>query len=103
MGPKKGQKSLFPWRRIFDKITAGIVRGLCCAAVLARAMRKQGALERFFDPENSLIKKLAFIIIGLFLLYVIAGFWVVPPCSSSDWKNCWAIKPAARSQLKLLK
>jgi hypothetical protein len=27
----------------------------------------------------SLIKKLAPIIIGLFLLYVIAGFWVVPP------------------------
>ena len=29
--------------------------------------------------SNSLIKKLAFIIIGLFLFYVIAGFWVVPP------------------------
>jgi hypothetical protein len=28
---------------------------------------------------GSLIKKLGFIIIGLFLLYVIAGFWVVPP------------------------
>jgi hypothetical protein len=28
---------------------------------------------------NSLIKKLGLIIIGLFLLYVIAGFWVVPP------------------------
>jgi hypothetical protein len=27
----------------------------------------------------SLIKKLVLIIIGLFLLYVIAGFWVVPP------------------------
>ncbi len=27
----------------------------------------------------SLIKKLALIIFGLFLLYVIAGFWVVPP------------------------
>src|SRR5210317_1931890 len=28
---------------------------------------------------RSLIKKLGLIIIGLFLLYVIAGFWVVPP------------------------
>ena len=28
---------------------------------------------------NSLIKKLALISMGLFLLYVIAGFWVVPP------------------------
>lgn len=29
--------------------------------------------------SHSLIKKSALIIIGLFLLYVIAGFWVVPP------------------------
>ena len=28
---------------------------------------------------SSLIKKLGLIVIGLFLLYVIAGFWVVPP------------------------
>ncbi len=28
---------------------------------------------------NPLIKKLGLIIIGLFLIYVIAGFWVVPP------------------------
>ena len=28
---------------------------------------------------GSLIKKLGLIIIGLFLLYVIAGFWVIPP------------------------
>jgi len=30
-------------------------------------------------PAGSLIKKLGLIIIGLFLLYMIAGFWVVPP------------------------
>ncbi|MFC1828836.1 DUF748 domain-containing protein [Thermodesulfobacteriota bacterium] len=30
-------------------------------------------------PPISRTKKLAFILIGLFLLYVIAGFWVVPP------------------------
>ena len=31
------------------------------------------------ESANSLIKKLGLIIIGLCLLYVIAGFWVVPP------------------------
>jgi outer membrane protein OmpA-like peptidoglycan-associated protein len=30
-------------------------------------------------PSHSLIKKLGLIFVGLFLLYVIAGFWVVPP------------------------
>ena len=39
-------------------------------------MAKDKAKEK---SSFSLIKKLGLIIIGLFLLYVIAGFWVVPP------------------------
>jgi outer membrane protein OmpA-like peptidoglycan-associated protein len=39
-------------------------------------MTKDKAKEK---SSISLIKKLGIIIIGLFLLYVIAGFWVVPP------------------------
>ena len=39
-------------------------------------MTKDKAKEK---SAISLIKKLGLIIIGLFLLYVIAGFWVVPP------------------------
>ena len=39
-------------------------------------MTKDKAKEK---STSSLIKKLGFIVIGLFLLYVIVGFWVVPP------------------------
>jgi outer membrane protein OmpA-like peptidoglycan-associated protein len=39
-------------------------------------MTKDKAKEK---PGISLIRKLVLIIIGLFLLYVIVGFWVVPP------------------------
>ena len=51
---------------------------------------------------GSKIKKLSLIIIGIFFLYVIAGFWVVPPLLKPRLeKNC-PVKSAAKLPLKKL-